>query len=341
MITIKKIAQLANVSTGTVDRVIHKRGQVTQENIDKVNMIIEKYDYKINIHASNLALNKKYKIAVCLPKNKNLEYWKLPVIGVEKAVKEFEKVGFSIDYYYYDYTSLSFMKTCGKLLKEDFDGLLIAPIFYNESLFFLNEFMKKNVPIILIDSNVEDVQNRTFIGQNAYQGGVLSGKLTSLGLSHKKAKILIVKITREIEITSIYLQRIKGFYSFFENNSAFNDLTFNEVNIEEFGNGKITKLMFEGIDAIFVPNSRAYLIAEFIKKNDIKGVTIVGYDLLKKNIEYLNKGVINFLINQNPEHQGYLGVSYLYKKLVLKEEIDIENYMPLEIIVKENFGLNK
>ena len=76
-----------------------------------------------------------------------------------------------------------------------------------------------------------------------------------------------------------------------------------------------------------------------VMKNNIKGVNIVGYDLLEKNIEYLNNGVINFLINQNPEHQGYLGVCNLYKKLVLKEEINIENYMPLEIIVKENYGI--
>ena len=115
MITIKKIAQLANVSTGTVDRVIHNRGQVTQENIDKVNKIIEKYDYKINIHASNLALNKKFKIAVCIPKNNQLEYWKLPIIGIQKGAEEYKNSGISIDYFYYDYNSLSFMKTCGKL----------------------------------------------------------------------------------------------------------------------------------------------------------------------------------------------------------------------------------
>ncbi|MFZ4106227.1 substrate-binding domain-containing protein [Flavobacterium sp.] len=339
MITIKKIAQLANVSSGTVDRVIHKRGQVTQENIDKVTAIIEKYDYKINIHASNLALNKKYKIAICIPKNNKLEYWKLPIIGIQKAAEEYKNSGISIDYFYYDYTSLSFINTCGELLNADFDGLLIAPIFYNESLIFLNEFKKKNIPIILIDSNVEDIPNRTFIGQDAFQGGVLSGKLTSLGISNKKANILIVKITREIDNTSIYPQRIKGFYSYFKNKIEFKNYKFKEVNIEEFGNGKITKKMFEGIDALFIPNSRAYLIAEFVKKNKIEGITIVGYDLLKKNIEYLNNGVINFLINQNPEHQGYLGVSYLYKKLVLKEEINIENYMPLEIIVKENYGV--
>ena len=77
-------------------------------------------------------------------------------------------------------------------------------------------------------------------------------------------------------------------------------------------------------------------VPEFIKKNGIKGIKIVGYDLLEKNVAYLNHGIIDFLINQNPEHQGYLGVNYLYKKLMLKEEIPFENQMPLEIIVKEN-----
>ena len=72
MITIKKIAKLAEVSPGTVDRVLHNRGQVTQENIDKVKKIIEKYDYKINIHASNLAFNKKYKIAFDLYLTNNM-----------------------------------------------------------------------------------------------------------------------------------------------------------------------------------------------------------------------------------------------------------------------------
>ena len=336
MITIKKIAKLANVSTGTVDRIIHNRGQVTQENIDKVNEIIEKYGYKKNIYASNLALNKKFKIAVFLPNHNELEYWKLPIIGIEKAAKEFQNFGFSIDYYYYNYDSVAFKKTADKLLKSEYDGLLFAPIFHNESLTFLNEFKKKNVPVAMIDSDIDEISNKFYIGQDAYQGGVLSGKLLSLGLQNKKSNVLIIKITREIETTSIYLQRIKGFYSFFKNKDEFENINFTEIKIKESGKVQLTKAMFEGVDAVFIPNSRAYLVAEFLEKNNISGVKLVGYDLLEKNIKYLKNEKISFLINQNPENQGYLGVNYLYKKLVLKEEITKENYIPLEIIIKEN-----
>jgi LacI family transcriptional regulator len=72
-------------------------------------------------------------------------------------------------------------------------------------------------------------------------------------------------------------------------------------------------------------------------ENKIKGIRIVGYDLLKKNIQFLEEGTIDFLINQKPEEQGYLGISHLYKKLVLNEEVEETFYMPLEIIIKENY----
>jgi LacI family transcriptional regulator len=94
--------------------------------------------------------------------------------------------------------------------------------------------------------------------------------------------------------------------------------------------------MFDGINSVFVPNSRVYIVSKYLKDNGLKGIRVVGYDLLKQNLEYLNEGYIDFLINQKPEEQGYLGINHLYKKLVLKEEIEITNYIPLEIIVKEN-----
>jgi LacI family transcriptional regulator len=99
--------------------------------------------------------------------------------------------------------------------------------------------------------------------------------------------------------------------------------------------------MFEGIDCVFVPNSRVYVVAKFIKENNLIGIRIVGYELLKQNLEFLNDGVVDFLIHQKPEDQGYLGINHLYKKSVLKEPVADLHYMPLEIIVQENCILKK
>jgi LacI family transcriptional regulator len=45
-----------------------------------------------------------------------------------------------------------------------------------------------------------------------------------------------------------------------------------------------------------------------------KNIKVVGYELLKQNLESVNEGCIDFLINQKPEEQGYLGIHHLYKK---------------------------
>jgi LacI family transcriptional regulator len=150
-------------------------------------------------------------------------------------------------------------------------------------------------------------------------------------------QVLIFKITREIESTSVYQQRIKGFYSYFEDHNELTHFKFSEVTLKDSGIDQLSLEMFSGVNSVFVPNSRAYIVAQFLEENNIKGVRIIGFDLLKENIEYLNKGVIDFLINQRPEEQGYLGINYLYKKLVLQEETERTHYIPLEIILKENY----
>nr|WP_281235560.1 LacI family DNA-binding transcriptional regulator [Flavobacterium gelatinilyticum] len=330
------MAELANVSTGTVDRIIHKRGQVAQETVDKVNAIIEEFGYKRNILASNLALNKKFHFAVFLPKSEELEYWQSQTEGIEKAALEFGKFGIVLNYFFYDYNLASFKDSVKKVMEFDCDGLLFAPVFYEDSVQFLKEYEKKNIPVVMIDSNISEENEHAYVGQNAFQSGYLAGRLISFAVKNER-HVLIFKITGEIESTSVYLQRIKGFYSYFKDNEELTHFKFSEVTLKDSGIEKLNLEMFTGVNSIFVPNSRAYIVAGFLERNNIKGVRIIGFDLLKENIEYLNKGLIDFLINQRPEDQGYMGINYLYKKLVLQEETERTHYIPLEIILKENY----
>ena len=60
MITIKEIAEIANVSVGTVDRVIHNRDGVSKKTRDRVQKILTTQNFKINNIARSLAMKKKY-----------------------------------------------------------------------------------------------------------------------------------------------------------------------------------------------------------------------------------------------------------------------------------------
>lgn len=307
-----------------------------------MNAIIKEYGYKKNIFASNLAFNKKFKFAVLLPNNENIEYWQAPIVGIKKAAEELANFGVTIDYFYFEYNTISFGLIANKILKLDFNGLLFAPIFYKESVTFLNGFLKKNIPIVMIDSNIEKTEGIAYIGQDSFQSGCLGGKLISYGIKNN-SNVLILEITRNVESTTrtnVYLQRIKGFYSYFKEKTCLPKFNIKEISIKHDSSNQLTINMFDGIDCVFIPNSRAYIVAKFIQENGLKNIHLVGYDLLKKNIEFLNNGTIAFLINQKPEDQGFLGINYLYKKVVLKEPVTDKHYMPLEIIVQENCPKN-
>ena len=251
--------------------------------------------------------------------------------------------GVTIDYLYFDYTITSFKKTAAKVLKLDYDGLLFAPIFYEESVSFLTEYKKKDTPIVMIDSNIPEIEGVAYIGQDSHQSGYLGGKLISYGIKND-SNVLILMINQKVESTSrtnIFLQRINGFYAFFKEKKGLPKFNFTEINIKYDIENQLTVDMFRGIDCVFIPNSRVYIAAKFIKENNLENIRIVGYELLKQNLEYLNEGIIDFLINQKPEEQGYMGIGHLYKKVILKELVNDLHYMPLEIILKENLTLAK
>jgi LacI family transcriptional regulator len=62
----------------------------------------------------------------------------------------------------------------------------------------------------------------------------------------------------------------------------------------------------------------------------------MGFDYTKENLEYLKNETIDFLICQKPREQGYKGIMALYQYLVHSYEVEKVNFMPIDIITKEN-----
>ena len=56
-VKIKEIAAMAGVSAGTVDRILHRRGNVSAAKREAVEAVLGKVGYKFNIHTSAVSLN--------------------------------------------------------------------------------------------------------------------------------------------------------------------------------------------------------------------------------------------------------------------------------------------
>jgi LacI family transcriptional regulator len=72
-----------------------------------------------------------------------------------------------------------------------------------------------------------------------------------------------------------------------------------------------------------------------LQKNNINDIKLVCIDLTTPNIKALKNEYIDFLIGQNPERQGFMAMKTLIEFLIYRNPIQVENYMPLDILTKE------
>jgi LacI family transcriptional regulator len=335
--TIKKIAEMANVSIGTVDRVLHNRGYVAPNTRQLVESIMQKIDYVPNAYARSLVLNKTFNIAVLLPKHKKGEYWHYPYQGVKKAINDFKSLGIKINVYLYDLNkSNSFNNVCEKVFLEENDAVLFSDVLANESASFIKKCKDKQIPYVLIGFYGNKTEALLNIGQNSYLGGRVAAQLLNYGNTNG-TKYVIINILKAENPNYRVLKRIEGFKAFL-NEQKVNEIITDTFTITEEDPQLIKKIKIKidstpEIDGIFVPNSKSYMIAEVLAEN--KNKKIVGYDVLQKNKDLMNEGVIDFLINQQPSQQTYQGIELLYRYLVMNEIPPAIIDIPLDIVCKE------
>lgn len=343
-VRIKDIAEKAEVSTGTVDRVLHNRGRVSEKVKEKVLRIAKELNYEPNMLARALVSKRDYRIATLIPDPELDEYWEAPYKGIEKAEKDLRQYGVTVVHHLYDLNDAqSFKEAAEKVTDSEFDGILLAPLFYREALTFLNKWKRRGIPFNLFNTHIPDYEPLSYIGQDSYQSGVLAAKLLHYG-HPQPATFIIAHINEDVPNSSHLIKKEQGFIDYFQQQTPENfQIAQTELNGDpnkpEFSE-KLDRLLKKHPDTagFFVTNSRAHTIASYLYRSQQTQIRLVGYDLLPKNLAYLEKGVISFLINQNPEGQGYWGIQILIDHLIFKKKISAIKYLPLDIITRENLN---
>jgi LacI family transcriptional regulator len=346
-VTIKDIAAMAKVSIGTVDRVLHNRGEVNQETHDRVMSFVDELGYTPNLLAKSLALKKRFSIAALLPEGGNSNpYWKKPLDGFKRASQELSDFNTRIEIFHYDAgEEQSFNKEFIKMLSANPDGIIMAPNFHDSALKHTPVCQERNIPCMLIDNNIDDGFGLAYFGQDAFQSGVVAAKLMHYGLP-EQSKVLILNIARNKAITRHMQRRESGFISYFEYDKPGHDISISshavDLSDKKEPCATLKKLLKENRDTagVFVTNSRVHKVANCFSGS--KGnIIIAGYDLVDANVEFLKKGVIDFLIGQKPEEQGYKSAMAMFDYLLSGKLAERVNYSAIDIITKENIDYYK
>jgi len=305
-------------------------------------------DYRPNILASTLASKKTHTFAILTPEPQSVEaYWNKPVIGVRRAFSELQQYGVQISVYQFSQTDpLSFKEKAAEILESLPEGVVLAPFFSRESKALIEKLNELHIPYIFIDSNLKECNKISYIGQNSFQSGALSAKLFDFSLPGK-ASILIIHFAKQMDNQNHLVQRENGFYNYFKQTDSQGIKKLTTIEVENPDGESFFPLLdqeFENsgpVDGIFVTNSQVYRMADFLEKRNLQKVRLIGHDLIRQNVEYLRKGIVDFLICQRPEEQGYQAVETLFQHVILKNQVPPENFTSIDIITKENLDYYK
>lgn len=347
MITIKEIAKIANVSVGTVDRVIHNRDGVSKKTREKVQNILTAQNFKINNIARSLAMKKKYNISILIPDfDVDNLFWESPSLGISKGAEEV--ISFGVEVKKFTFNQLdkeSYLQSFQQLINGTPEAVILTPLFLNETKIMVDLLDKNEIPYIFLNIEMPRFNNLSFIGQDSYKGGYLSGKLMHL-CTGKNSNYLITDIESKLHNNNVIEGRIQGFNSYFDKNKIpFKSVS---LNFEDLNNLKLVKQQLEEvfdthkeISGVLVPSSRISTISSCIDSEKLKELSLIGFDTTEQNIAFLKNDKITFLISQKSFNQGLKSVKIMTDYLIQNKIPQQKIYSPLEIITKENLEFSQ
>jgi len=341
-ITIQDIARHAKVSAGTVDRVIHNRGKVSDDKRKKVEEAVRELDFNPNLLARALAMKNQFAVCSLFPQSfPENEYWHLPKLGAEQAAEGLKDFGFFLDTFYYSlFDESSFIEQANKIIELAPDGVILAPLFIKESILFVQKLEEADIPYVFIDATIPNQKNISYIGPDAERSGFVAAKLLRSTLQTGDP-VLVLNIVKGMENSATHTQIEKGFRDYFEKNlisaeNPINTLVINSTD-ESVISQELTKFYIKNpnIKGAFVTTSKAHVVAGFHRKHDLN-IRLIGFDLVDGNINCLREGSIDWIISQRPIQQGARAVKTLFDLLIHKAEPKPVQYVPLDIIIHEN-----
>ena len=343
-VTVTDVAREAGVSIGTVDRVLHERGEVSEKTKVKVKEAIRKLGYEMNLNASLLAKKDDLMIASIQPIHDKGDYWDNICTGYRMGRKDCVKFGTQGKVWFFSqFDSEDFKKTCAEVLAANPDGVILPPFFPAEAKIFADELNRRHIPYILIDTKLDCSGYLAFFGTSMNRSGELCAHLLTERLTKEEVKkILYIRLLRDKDNRSDpTVNRRRGFYDFLNKN--FPDCRIITLMIDtqdpESANKDLEHIfeMHPDIELVAMLSSRIHLVCETLKKHRKPGSRFIGFDNLDKNIAALKDGTVDVLIASKITKLSYSAYCLLSEHLALKKEVtEREHHLHLDILTKYN-----
>lgn len=269
------------------------------------------------------------------------DFWKLVIDGATEASKtyevELEILGPNKEGSYDMQKEL-----IAKAIKKKPDAIILAAEDYEKTSIEAQKIKEQGIKLIVIDSGIKGKIEDVMIATNNFEAGIKMGyrikKLLAkegevVIMNHSKSTLTGIDRERGIRTTlSDMEERIVASYDCHSDTTTAYEKTIEAVNT------------YPDLKVVAALNQYTALgAAKAIKMLDLSDqIKVVGFDNSIEQVKYLEEGIYDSLIIQNPFYMGYMSVEQTVN-LLRGEEVEVNLSIGSTLITKENMyiGMNQ
>lgn len=340
--TIKRIAELAGVSTGTVDRALHDRGRVDPKVAQRVKQIAMELNYQPNSVAKSLSIrNRNLKIAVVLHLDAPNSFFDDVIAGINRAREEIQDFGISVEMYpCRDFDPGDQLALIDKAIGDGANAMIIVPINDDRIRQRLNALYESRFPVAFLTNILEDAHYLSYIGCDYRLAGQITAGLLNM-VQPSGGKLLLFSPSFQMYGHTLRAEGLRT--QLLQAYPQIQLLDTVELSGEDIRDYQLTTAALQqhpDTNMIVCPGAfscgNLQAIADCGKLSHCKTLC---YDYSSRIDAMIRSGDVFAALTQCPQEQGYTAVKTVFNYLCMDKKPPFRNnYIRTRIVLRENIS---
>ncbi len=337
---IPRIAELAKVAVGTVDRALHARKGVSEATRKRILQIAQHIGYTPNLAARMLSVGRAtVRIGVAIPREPHIFYDQLRD-GILEESRRTGSMGVEVYYQPSDRLGVGECERLKEMLGADLRAIILTPGDPQCLNPLIDEAEQKNIRVICVASDAPGSSRSSVVCVDPGLGGRLAAELMAWSLPPGARTAVVTGMLH----TEDHRKKAEGFCTTFpqhcEGGVVTEIIEGHEDEEETFE--KCLNILHRDPDikGLYVNTVLCLPVCYALKATGLAGkVRLITTDLFKEMVPFFEKQVIHASIYQRPYVQGQNAIRLIVEHAFHGRSIPATHYLNPAIVLKSNLYL--
>lgn len=343
-VTLKDLSKASGVSVGTVSRALNDKNEVSAATAKRIRQLAQELGYVPNRAGRALSAQKSLNTIGLLLPSINSPFFDDIKRGVEDAATEFKDLGLEVILKEVEGWNLEeHLNKINELVEKGCKALALCTLDAPELRERIDELSQSGVPVLLINNSIKNCQHICFVGPDYVRSGEVAAALLDKCRFNQELKILIVV---GLKTHQGHASRVQGFEAELKRRGSKyqivdliegmdNDIITQQVTMEALR-------LYPDINCIYMASGSGVsgLGAAIIADNNQRRF-VIACDEIYTTRELVKSDIIDFVICQEPQTQGYQAIKLLHEYLSKPRISQPNNYIVNNIIKLKNHFLER